>query len=285
MPHFKTEQFKIEDEGKDNTVIRVMKLDTGSGPQVKSFSLPELEVRGKGDYGSIKSKYGALAATDPDRHSKNMRDSRFSVNPLLRDPLAIEDEERRVIDRRVKDHVGTLAEQARSEGEKLGYEAGLQKGRDEAYEEFGKKASESLESLQSFVRSFESLKDEIFKANERFLIELVFRVARMITLKDLSADPEYVLRLARELVERVGIRDHVKVRINPKDAASLEALKADLMKGFPDLKNLNIEVSEEVLGGGCMIETQWSAIDASIETQLKGIQAALSEGEGPKNVS
>src|SRR6185437_10075925 len=282
MSHFKTEQFKIEDESKEIGKVRVVSAEAGSGPEVKAFELPELQVQGKRDYGVIKSKYGALAATDADRQSKNSRDSRFSVNPLLRGPLAIEDEERRVIEKRVQDHVHEIAEHARAEGRKEGYEAGLKKGRDEAYAEFAQKASASLESFQSFVQSFEGLKNEIFKANERFLMEVIFRVARMIALKDISADPEYVIRLSRELVDRVGIRDNIKIRIHPKDAASIETLKAELLKGFPDLKNVAIETSEEVEGGGCAIETQWSAIDASIETQLNGLHAALAGG-APKN--
>lgn len=280
---FTRDQFKIQDEGKETGEIRVVKLDAGPGPQVKNFALPELAVRGKGDYRTIKAKYGPLAATDEDRKIRTMRDSRFAVNPLLRDPLAIEEEERRVIDTRVQDQVAEIREQARLEGEKKGFEAGLKKGRDEAYEEFKQEASESLQSFASSVQSFESLKAEVFKANEKFLMELVFRIARMITLKELSTDPEYVLRLSRDLLDRVGIRDNVKIRIHPKDVQSIELLKSELVKSFSDLKNLGIETSEDVPSGGCKLETQWSAIDASIETQLAGIRDALVGGaESPK---
>jgi len=276
MSHFETTQFDIKGEDKESDKIRVVKLDTGPGPQVKQFALPQLEVQGKGDYAVIKQKYGALAATDPDRQPKTTRDSRFSVNPLLRDPLAIEEEERRVIESRVQQQVEELSNQARVVGEKKGYEDGLKKGRDEAYDEFRREAADSLKSFESFVKSFEMLKAELFKANERFLMELVFRVAKMVTLKELGTDPDYVLRLSRQLLDQIGIRDNVRIRISSKDAQSIEMLKAELTKQFADLKNLNIEVSDQVEGGGCMIETQWSAIDASLETQLQGIQKALS---------
>ena len=42
-----------------------------------------------------------------------------------------------------------------------------------------------------------------------------------------------------------------------------------------DLKNLQIEGSDQFRSGGCTVETQWNAIDASIETQLKGLYDAL----------
>ena len=278
MSHFEVSKFNVKEERSDSEIIRVVKLDTGPAPQIKQYDLPALSVQGKGDYNTVKQKYGALAATDPDRHTRTSRDGRFKVNALLRDPLAIEEEERRVIDARVTQNVAAVREVAWTEGEKKGYEDGLKRGRDEAYEQFRHESAKSLQSFETFVQKFETLKTEIFKANERFLMELVFRVAKMVTLKELSTDSDYVLRLSRQLLDQVGIRDNVKIRINPKDAQSLELLKADLIKQFPDLKNLNIEVSPEVEGGGCMIETQWSAIDASLETQLAGLQKALSGG-------
>jgi flagellar biosynthesis/type III secretory pathway protein FliH len=248
---------------------------------VSSYALPELSVKGKGDYRAVKARYGALAQTDEDRPHKGTRDNRFAVNPLLRDPLAIETEERRVIDARVREQFEQVRAKAQAEGEKAGFEAGLKKGCDQAYEEFREKAAESLKSFESLVQSFESLKGEIFKANEHFLMALVFRVAKMVTLKELSTDQDYVLRLSRQLLDQVGIRDNVKIRVSPKDADSIEFLKAELAKHFVDLKNLGIEVSDTVEGGGCTIETQWSTIDASLETQLEGFRQALLEGGSP----
>lgn len=280
---FKKEHFQIEEEGKDAGEIRVVKLDTGPGLQVKEFSLPELQVRGKGEYAAIKKKYGPLAVTDKDRKTRGTRDNRFEVNPLLRDPLAIEEEEKSYIEARVREKVTVVQETAWKEGEKKGYEDGLKRGRDEAYDEFKSQAEHALQSFESMVKSFESLKAEVFKANERFLMELVFRVAKMVALKELSTDEQYVLRLSKGLLDSVGIRENVKLRINPKDAKSIDNLKAELSKTFVDLKNLTIEASDEVQGGGCKIETQWSAIDASIETQLKGLHEALNGAiENPK---
>ena len=195
MSHFEISKFNIKGEGTEANEIRVVKLDTGPDPTVSGYSLPELVVQGKGDYRVVKAKYGSLATTDTDRPARGTRDNHFSVNPLLRDPLAIEAEEQRVIDARVEEQVETVREYARAEGEKNGYETGLKRGRDEAYAEFKEEAAEKLKSFESFVETFESLKNEIFKANERFLMELVFRVARMVTLKDLSTDADYVVRL------------------------------------------------------------------------------------------
>ena len=56
------------------------------------------------------------------------------------------------------------------------------------------------------IDGVEGLKAEIYRANERFLIETVFRVARMVALKEISADKDYLSRLTHDLIERtVGV--------------------------------------------------------------------------------
>ena len=52
-------------------------------------------------------------------------------------------------------------------------------------------------------------------------------------------------------------------------------LKDGLDKSLGGLKNLNVEVSEDVLAGGCVIETEWNKIDAGLQTQLDSMVEAL----------
>jgi flagellar assembly protein FliH len=275
MSHFKPSQMTIKDEDKKDVEIRVVKLETGGSPQVKAFAFNTLQQSGKGDYAVIKAKYGSLAATDEERKSRNHRDSRFSINPLLRDPLAVEHEELRVIETRVQEQVDALREAAQAEGVQQGYEAGLAKGHAEAFAKFQEEGAERVQSFENFLKEFDGLKHEMAKANEHFLLEMTFRIAKMVMLKELSTDKDYLLRLSSELIERVGLKDNITIRVNLQDRQTIEMLKSELPKTMGELKNLQIEGSDQVPGGGCTIETQWNAIDASIDTQLKGIYEAL----------
>jgi flagellar biosynthesis/type III secretory pathway protein FliH len=273
--HFKPTQFDIKDEKGNQTEVRVVKLETGGAPQIKAFAFNQLQQAGKGDYQTVKAKYGPLAATDQDRHSKTSRDSRFSINPLLRDPLAVETEERRVIDERVRVRIEDIKEQSSAEGAERGYQAGLKKGYEEAFALFKTEGADRLASFENLLKSFESLKHDMFKANERFLLETVFRISKMVMLKELQADEKYLLRLCSELVERVGTRDNITIKLSAQDQKSVEMLREELPKMMGEMKNLRFQTSEQVLDGGCSIETQWSAIDASVDTQLRGIYEAL----------
>lgn len=254
---------------------RIMKLDVGSGVQVTPFQFDKISQRSEGDYGAVKKKYGSLAATDQDRAAKTKKDARFALNPVLRDRLSVEEEERRAIDEKVRSRVTALAEEAKAKSTAQGYEEGYQKGHDEAYAKLREEGAARLKQFDDFLAECERAKIEIYQANERFLVELVFRIARMITLKEVKQDPDYVMKLARDILERVGVRENVRIRIHPEEMATASVIREGLEKTLGALKNLNIEPSSQVELGGCIVETEWNAIDASIETQLKGVYESL----------
>ena len=52
-------------------------------------------------------------------------------------------------------------------------------------------------------------------------------------------------------------------------------LEEDIIENIGTFKNISIEASKQVATSGCIIETEWNAIDATVETQLKGIYEAL----------
>lgn len=274
MAEFKKSDYKIKDESHANE-RRIVELNSDNVPVIRDFEFSPVHVADKGNYQAVKAKYGPLASTDAERNARTVKDRRFSLNPLLRDPLSVEEEERRVMEDKVQARVQTLAEEAKAIAGAKGYEEGLKKGFEEAYHKIQTDSAGSLGKFDQMVEEAEKAKIEIFRANERFLIELVFRIARMVLLRELKTDREYIARLAEELVTRVGVKDNIKIKLNTEDAETIAKLKGGLEKAFGKMNNLNIEISPTVKQGGCQVETEWNAIDASVETQLQGIYEAL----------
>lgn len=291
--HFKNAQFNAPREAaipqvKDTAVAepRVVKVENQQTPVVRDFSLEPLKEAKKTDYAAIRKGFASTgtASAVPAKNGIKQKDSRFSIHQLARGPLSIEDEEKRVIEERVRARVGAVAEEAKARAADVGYQDGLKRGHEEAYRRFQAEGAERLAKLEGLLQSFERAKTEIFHANERFLVELVYRIGRMVLLRELTADRDYVLRVARDLIERVGIRENIKVRISPADAESIGMLKEGLEKSLGELKNLNIEVSKDMPYGGCRVETEWNAIDASIQTQLESMRETLVGPPAPNEV-
>lgn len=265
----------IKTDKKRESGIKVSELSGDFNLDVKDYALANLKESGKGEYDVVKSRFGPLAVTDSERLSREQKDRRFRLNPLLREPLSVEQEELRVIDKKVQEKVDSISELIKADSVSLGYKEGFKKGYEESYKKFENEGKESLAKFVEFVHEMEAAKIEIFKVNERILIDMVFRIAKMVLLRELTTDREYILRLAKELVNKSGTRDNITLRINPSEAKTVEMLKEGLMKSIGSMSNLNIEVSSQVNQGGCQIETEWNAIDASIEMQLDGIDRAL----------
>lgn len=275
MGKFKTDDFDIK-AGSLGSEVRVVKYESDFAPKVEPFTPARIHGPTESEYGSGRRK-GASSAS---KKGGDRKDQRFALSPLLRDALSIEEEEQRAIEARVQARVRELSEQARAEGREAGHQEGLRKGREEAMARFREEMAPQVDRIQSLFAELDRAKGEIFSANERFLIELVYRVGRTVLLRELATDRDFLMRLTRELVERVGVRENVRIRIAAEDAQLIGRIRENLEKSLGNMKNLNVETSNEIRRGGCKIETDWNAIDATIEQQLQGVYEGLIGGAG-----
>lgn len=245
-------------------------VDDGS-VEVKSFQPKTLNGSNIHSYEETKEKFGHLVEGD----SKS--DVRFNLHPAARKFLGIDHEEQRhhevKIAEEVEKRLTEMKEQARQEG----FELGMIEGERQAKDEFNLKALPVFSKFQQVLKQFEHAKDEIYFANEQFLIQLVFQVAKQVTLKEIKTDPEYVKNLCTLLVEKIGAKDHVRIKIGRDDFTQVEAIRDYLKTKFVDLKNIQIDVSDEFINGGCKVETDLARINASVDTQLSMIKQALGE--------
>lgn len=246
------------------------KFDSAEGPmEVKSFQPKALKGTVVNDYETTKKKFGTVAMTDV------TADPRFSLHPASRKGLGIETEEHRHLEGRINEEVerrlADLREAARAEG----FEQGRGEGEALVMKELTEKTQPVFDHFQKVVAEFEGAKEEIYHANEDFLIQLVFQVAKQVILREVKTDHEYVKNLCVQLVEKIGAKDHVKIKIGKDDFDQIETIREHLKQQFVDLKNIQIDVSEEFTSGGCKVETDLARINASVETQLQLISQAL----------
>jgi flagellar biosynthesis/type III secretory pathway protein FliH len=245
------------------------------GFTVKNFDLPRIRHAGEGDYEFTREKFGINAAHDPKAVQMPPKDSRFKINMVSRKSLSIEEEERRYIEVRVQEELKSVTDQARAKAEKEGFEQGVQKGYDACHKKFQEEGSERLIRFDKVLDAIENATIQIFKTNEDFLIELIYRISKMLILKELSVDRQYVVRLVSEVIQKVALHENIRIRINQSDMESVKYIKEGLEKTLGKLKNVNIETSEEVKMGGVLVDTEWSAIDATLERQIQGVYQSL----------
>jgi flagellar assembly protein FliH len=275
MAQNKFRKFQSESVESDIRDFQVADPSIDLDYRIKAFDLPKIKKIGEGDYQHTRQQYGIKAPTDPISETPLAKDSRFKINRVSRKTLSIDEEERRYIEERVQEELKGVMSEATLKAEKEGFEVGVQKGYDSCHKKFQEEGSERLKRFDKVLDAIENASVRIVKANEDFLVELVYRIAKMILLKELAQDRQYVARLISEVIQKVALHENIKIRINQADMESVKYIKEGVEKTLGKLKNVNIEASEEVKIGGALVDTEWSAIDATIEKQLQGVYQSL----------
>lgn len=269
---------------------KIVKLDQDSKLEVRDFSPTNLQDRPAGVFRTpilgSRPKGTLKAKVDEDAPRK---DRRFHVDPAMRDLLAVDEEANHEIEARVELRLRELRSQVEATAEAKGYADGFAKGESEAQESFSSQADVKLAKVDRLIAGFENAKMEVYLANERFLVELVHRITGAIIEKEIELDPEYLGRVVRSVVERVGVKEQLKLVANADQLEVLYSLLPELEKKHPGLKNISIESSSSLNAHDVVIETDFNRIDATLATQLGSLRdvvmAALEASQAARSTA
>ncbi len=206
-----------------------------------------------------------------------VRDSRFKVSELARPHLPVHEEERRAVENEVRRQLDALSKETYEAALAKGLEEGREQGRREARERALEESKPLLDRFEALTTEFEGLRHAMLEANERALVELVLRVARKVCLDSTVGDSGYVERLIRAMVEQSGVRENIRIRLNPAQLEAISGLREGLARSLGELKNLQIELSGDVPDGGCELETDFNSMKADIDSQIAAIHEAMVE--------
>jgi len=106
-------------------------------------------------------------------------------------------------------------------------------------------------------------------------LALSLSIARAVVKHEVTLAPETVLAVARAALDELSVGAAVTLRVHPDDDATLRPSLPHL--GLPASTQVDIVVDSSVARGGCFIESGAGRVDATLETQLKRMEALLYE--------
>ena len=148
---------------------------------------------------------------------------------------------------------------AYAQGERAGLEAG------------GKRAEAMLRRLAQTLDELSSLRDSMVRQTERELVQLSVAIARRILQREVSVDPELTAALAHIALERLGGATPATVRLHPDDYAVVTAGQPGPLGG----RQVEIVPDPAVARGGCLVESEFGFINASVDAQVDEIARAV----------
>jgi len=152
------------------------------------------------------------------------------------------------------------------------WEAGFEQGRQEGLAAARSQLLAQGTVLQQLMQALATPLNELDEEVEKELVDLAMTVARQVVFRELRTDPALVAVAVRKAISVLpaGTRD-VRLHLHPDDASLVrELLPAGQEEG-------GWQIVEDVVHdrGGCRVSTQTSQVDATPETRLARVIAAV----------
>lgn len=163
---------------------------------------------------------------------------------------------------------------AEKDGFDQGHQAGFEKGQADGYEAGRQQGLMEMKSKlvaeqQRFQQLTEALLDPLKAQDddiENMLLDVICSLTQSVIQRELALDSSHILELVKTAVDALPVGSkNIRVSLNPDDLAEVEAYAEEQQldwKFFGD---------NQLLPGGCKIETPESRVDFSVSLRLQTV--------------
>ena len=167
-------------------------------------------------------------------------------------------------------------EKIQHEAYKEAYEAGFTKGREEATIKVLEQNNANIIALEKILAYFSQPLEDLDTIIEDQLLQLVVLIAKQIIRRELKTDSGQIVAVVRDTVSLLPLANRpVYVRLHPDDLTLIKESIAIAEDNNPIHYLADVGLNR----GDCIVSTETSNIDASIENRVNSIIAGLLGGE------
>ncbi len=146
--------------------------------------------------------------------------------------------------------------------------------REEARKEIEAETGHLLLTAQGVLDEVRAWRDSYLRQSERPVLDLLLRIGRQIFGHGLTLDqPTLHSAFERALAEAKPL-GHLRIHVHPDDAALLDPHWPEQQAARLN-QHLELVPDPNLRRGGCLVEGEYGAVDARVETQLRLAQEAL----------
>lgn len=166
-----------------------------------------------------------------------------------------------------REQADDIAEAARAEGYRRGYEEGRARAEQELRDLFS--------FAESAVREVVEARSRLLAESEADVVRLAIAVAERVLVTEIALRPEHVVDVLRGALRKVFVRDSLQVICNPADLALIEAAGEDLSAQVGTLRNVELIADRRLRRGGVVVRTAAGDVDATLDAQLDRLREAM----------
>ncbi len=152
---------------------------------------------------------------------------------------------------------------------------GFEKGREDGYQQGNQEAQRLIERIHTMTESIQNRRQEILDNTEQQIVDLVVLMTRKV-VKILGENQKNVIMAnVVQALKKVKGRGEVTLRVNLADVKLTTDHISDFIRQVENIKNIHVVEDSSVERGGCIVETDFGAIDARISSQLSEMETKI----------
>lgn len=201
----------------------------------------------------------------------------FRIDRIVAEQTGVAELERMSLDAKVEREALIRLKEFQEQAFQQAYQLGLDEGRERAFVERSGEMTEKLQHLQELLGSIEKIKSDLVDCNEAQIVRMIFYISKRLAYQEISTKPEIVLEAVRQALLSAQSDENVTIRVSPSDYLFIEGIREKLGKEFDGVKQARIESSEDIVSGGCVVETNYGDVNASLEQRLDRVWASIAD--------
>lgn len=156
------------------------------------------------------------------------------------------------------------------------YAEGLAAGRQEGVKRGMLEMDRKIKQLETLMRELATPFAALDEAVVSAVAELAITIARHLVRRELRTDPGEIVGVVRETMRQLPVAArNPRLKLHPED---LELVREALSLG-DEARSWRLEADPLLARGGCVVETESSRIDATVETRIAAIASKMLGGE------
>lgn len=195
--------------------------------------------------------------------------SGFKINELSAYELGLTQKNENLIEEKIHLRVLEEIKSVQEEAYQKAYALGLEEGAKKAFEVNELKIKEKIDYLDTILKEIERMKIEIFQQNENQFIKFAYYLSEKIAMTELEKNPEKIIEMMKEVIEMAQCDEQISLIISASDFDFISEFKNRLHHDVILSSKVQIIKSDQLKSGGCMVETNFGSIDASIQQRIE----------------
>ncbi len=201
----------------------------------------------------------------------------FRLSELVAQQTGIQELEKASVEKRIEEKALERLQEIQERAYREAYELGTYEGIKRGHEEARTDVSQRLAELNQLVQQFTKIKPDILQRNEGQFMDLIYLLASKIARVEIKKDEQRVLPVLRHAVESLQKDEKMTIKLAPQDLDQVENLKKVAAVDFEFLNAATFEASDSISPGGCIIETNYGLIDATLEERITRLAEVLED--------